>query len=74
MIKKSQGNGENANAVFNNQTQAYEQIKELISVDILKTIQLLGFNYKVAIWEPLTLMLRNFIISKDCNTRNGRDI
>ena len=40
-----------------------EQIKELISVDTLKTMQLLGFNYKAAIGEPLTLMLRNYILS-----------
>ena len=39
-------------------------IKELISVDTLKTMQLLGFNYKAAIGEPLTLMLKNFILSK----------
>ena len=31
-----------------------EQLKELISVDTLKTMQLLGFNYKAAIGEPLT--------------------
>ncbi len=36
------------------QTIPYEQIKELISVDTLKTMQLLGFNYKAAIGEPLT--------------------
>lgn len=59
LVKKSQGNGD-----VNNQIQAYEQIKELISVDTLKTMQLLGFNYKAAIGEPLTLMLRNFILSK----------
>lgn len=29
-------------------------MKELISVDTLKTMQLLGFNYKAAIGEPLT--------------------
>ena len=46
------------------QLETYEQIKELISVDTLKTMQLLGFNYKSAIGEPLTLMLRNFILSK----------
>lgn len=33
---------------------SFEQLKELISVDILKTMQLLGFNYKAAIGEPLT--------------------
>ena len=27
-------------------------------------MQLLGFNYKSAIGEPLTIMLRNFILSK----------
>ncbi|MEG0763040.1 MAG: hypothetical protein RR424_04370 [Oscillospiraceae bacterium] len=30
------------------------QLKDLISVDVLKTMQLLGFNYKAAIGEPLT--------------------
>ncbi len=47
-----------------NQIETYEQIKELISVDTLKAMQLLGFNYKAAIGEPLTLMLRNLILSK----------
>lgn len=46
------------------QVESYEQIKELISVDTLKTMQLIGFNYKSAIGEPLTLMLKNFILSK----------
>lgn len=36
------------------QVESYEQIKELISVDTLKTMQLLGFNYKAAIGDPLT--------------------
>lgn len=33
---------------------SFEQLKDLISVDTLKTMQLLGFNYKAAIGEPLT--------------------
>ena len=33
---------------------AFEKLKDLISVDTLKTMQLLGFNYKAAIGEPLT--------------------
>lgn len=45
------------------QLEGLEQIKELISVDTLKTMQLLGFNYKKAIGEPLTIMLRNYILS-----------
>ena len=38
----------------NDQLNSFEQIKELITVDTLKTMQLLGFNYKAAIGEPLT--------------------
>lgn len=33
---------------------SFKAIKDLISVDTLKTMQLLGFNYKAAIGEPLT--------------------
>ena len=36
------------------QIDSYKTIKDLISVDTLKTMQLLGFNYKSAIGEPLT--------------------
>ena len=43
------------------QVESYEQIKELISVDTLKTMQLLGFNYKAAIGEPLTQICSNAI-------------
>ena len=39
----------------------YFTIKELISVDTLKTMQLLGFNYKAAIGEPLTHLCANAI-------------
>lgn len=46
------------------QVKSYEQIKELISVDTLKTMQLLGFNYKAAIGAPLTLLLQRLILSK----------
>ena len=34
--------------------ESLNQIKDLISVDTLKTMQLLGFNYKAAIGDPLT--------------------
>lgn len=43
---------------------AFEQMKELISLDTLKAIQLLGFNYKAAIGEPLTQLCANAILSK----------
>ncbi|MNN26860.1 hypothetical protein D3C81_1403800 [compost metagenome] len=42
----------------------YEQFKNLISVDVLKAIQLLGFNYKAAIGEPLTQICSNAILGK----------
>lgn len=56
--------GDEAVDAIKKQVETYEQIKALISVDTLKTMQLLGFNYKAAIGEPLTLMLKNFILSK----------
>ena len=56
--------GNEAVEAVKKQVESYEQIKALISVDTLKTMQLLGFNYKAAIGEPLTLMLKNFILSK----------
>lgn len=56
--------GEEAVEIAKKQVESYEQIKALISVDTLKTMQLLGFNYKAAIGEPLTIMLKNFILSK----------
>lgn len=58
-----QNNGKD-NQEIQEQISSFEQIKELISVDTLKTMQLLGFNYKQAIGDPLTMILRNFILSK----------
>ena len=43
------------------QVESYEQIKELISVDTLKTMQLLGVNYKAAIGAPLPQICSNAI-------------
>ena len=40
---------------------SFEVFKDLISVDTLKTMQLLGFNYKAAIGEPLTEICANAI-------------
>lgn len=57
------------------QVASYEQIKELISVDTLKTMQLLGFNYKAAIGEPLTQICASAItglINKNKNKQNKR--
>ena len=38
-----------------------EPLKALVTADTLKTMQLLGFNYKVAIGEPLTEVCSNAI-------------
>lgn len=43
--------------------ESLNQLKDLISVDTLKSIQLLGFNYKEAIGEPLTALCANAINS-----------
>ena len=42
----------------------FEQIKSLLSVETLTIMQLLGFNYKKAIGEPLTNLLKRIIESK----------
>lgn len=41
-----------------------EQLKKVLSVETLTIMQLLGFNYKQAIGEPLTLLLRKTIENK----------
>lgn len=50
---------------------SFEQLKDLISVDTLKTMQLLGFNYKAAIGEPLTNLCADAIGSL-CNKRTNQ--
>lgn len=46
--------GERENAKVTAQAESYEQIKESISVDTLKTMQLIRFNYKAVIGDTLT--------------------
>ncbi len=50
----------------------YQQLKELICVDVLKAIQLLGFNYKEAIGEPLTQLCANAILNKTQKVSQSR--
>lgn len=45
------------------QQRYIEQFSNLIEVDTLKTMQLLGFNYKKAIGEPLTEIVNHYISS-----------
>jgi hypothetical protein len=47
-----------------------EPFQELINVDTLKTMQLIGFNYKAAIGEPLTEWCANLILS-NIKSKNG---
>ena len=43
--------------------ESLETLKDLVSADTLKTMQLLGFNYKAAIGEPLTNLCADAISS-----------
>ena len=45
-----------------------EQIKSILSVESLTIMQLLGFNYKNAIGEPLTNLLKSFkvLLNQKC--------
>jgi hypothetical protein len=47
-----------------NVQQALDGIKTLLSVEMLTVLQLVGFNFKRAIGEPLTLLLQKAITSQ----------
>ena len=50
-------------------------VKELLNADTLKTLQLLGFNYKTAIGEPLTDLCANAIASfTNKQNKNGKNM
>ena len=55
--------GENSAAAANIE-EAIDVLTPLLSVETLTVLQLLGFNFKKAIGEPLTLLLQKFITSK----------
>jgi hypothetical protein len=44
--------------------ESFIKFQQLINIDTLKAMQLLGFNYKAAIGEPLTHLCANAISSK----------
>ncbi len=54
---------ENADGVTNI-GNAIDVLTPLLSVEMLTVLQLVGFNFKKAIGEPLTLLLQKFITSK----------
>ncbi len=50
--------------VTEEQSVSFQQMADLLNKDALKTMQLLGFNYREAIGEPLTEVCANTIKSK----------
>ena len=48
------------------------QFQGLISVDTLKAMQLLGFNFKAAIGEPLTTICANAILGNSKNKSSNK--
>ena len=52
------------------EVETYRTIKELISVDILKSLQLLGFNFKAALGEPFTQWCASAIL-KNLNSNQN---
>ncbi len=62
LINQTSG-GENT-ATTTNIEQAIDALTPLLSVEMMTVLQLVGFNFKRAIGEPLTLLLQKFITSK----------
>jgi hypothetical protein len=54
--------------------EGFSQIKDLINVDTLKALQLLGFNFKAEIGEPLTELCANAINSLSKQKSNNSNI
>lgn len=52
------------NFITKDKKEIMDSLKNLISVETLTILQLIGFNYKKAIGEPLTLLLSKLIESK----------
>lgn len=62
MIEQAAKDGSTAEAA--NMQKALDVLTPLLSVETLTVLQLVGFNFKQAIGEPLTLLLQKFIASK----------
>ena len=64
-LPEGQGNEEGIadNRNLSGRRESFEQLRALINADTLKCMQLLGFNYKEAIGEPLTQMCASAIRS-----------
>jgi len=46
-----------------------DQLETLLTKDTLKVLQILGFNFRAAIGEPLTVLLRNLILAQAPTTQ-----
>jgi len=55
----------------NSDFESYTQFRELLNVDTLKAMQLLGFNYRAAIGEPLTILCSEAILSLSKNRNSA---
>ena len=75
MVGVDENNKEKIDTI-NAQMETIESLKALISKDVLKTMQLLGFNFKAAIGEPLTQICASAISSlgnkQSKNTGNNK--
>ncbi|QFR24967.1 hypothetical protein [Schleiferilactobacillus harbinensis] len=53
--------------------KSFDSLVEMLNSDTLRTLQLLGYNYKKAIGEPLTQVTSEFILSKlDSNPKKSQ--
>lgn len=61
----AQASGDPNNAINTaSMAETLEIAESLLSVKMLTVLQLVGFNFKQAIGEPLTLLLQKLILSK----------
>ena len=56
LIRKGAGDDDAAEMI--------DPIKSVLSAEMLTVLQLIGFNYKQAIGEPLTALVQNLILSQ----------
>jgi hypothetical protein len=64
LVAQTSGDGNNAAANAVSLEKSLDMLESLLSVEMLTVLQLVGFNFKQAVGEPLTLLLQKFILSK----------
>lgn len=63
-LVKSFSDTTNTNETNSQDQESLDVLLDLLNSDTLKTLQLLGYNYKQAIGEPLTKITADFITKK----------